>query len=173
MNKEAVADCMQPNTMIQSVYFHSEKETDMRKALQYLRQHPTYSAIFSRSRLLQVFVVDLQKNELSAIYQWWCCHAAFHRPAGASAAIDYGGWQKGNEHLLYVWREHVHTEGMLCAAYPCPGSQAYSRRLPDGNAGSIRVRPDDLYEAVGSGHDFCCHCFFRCLCPKAICSCLL
>ena len=51
MNKEAVADCMQPNTMIQSVYFHSEKETDMRKALQYLRQHPTYSAFFSRSRL--------------------------------------------------------------------------------------------------------------------------
>ena len=61
MNKEAVADCMQPNTMIQSVYFHSEKETDMRKALQYLRQHPTYSAFFSRSRLLQFFVVDLKK----------------------------------------------------------------------------------------------------------------
>lgn len=61
MNKEAVADCMQPNTMIQSVYFHSEKETDMRKALQYLRQYPTYSAFFSRSRLLQFFVVDLKK----------------------------------------------------------------------------------------------------------------
>ena len=101
-----------------------------------------------------VFRCRSQKNELSAIYQWWCCHAAFHRPAGASAAIDYGGWQKGNEHLLYVWREHAHTEGMLCAAYPCPGSQAYGRRLPDGNAGSIRIRPDDLYEAVGSGHDF-------------------
>ena len=61
MNKEAIADCMQPNTMIQSVYFHSEKEADMRKALQYLRQHPTYSAFFSRSRLLQFFVVDLKK----------------------------------------------------------------------------------------------------------------
>ena len=61
MNKEAIADCMQPNTMIQSVYFHSEKEVDMRKALQYLRQHPTYSAFFSRSRLLQFFVVDLKK----------------------------------------------------------------------------------------------------------------
>ena len=33
----------------------------MRKALQYLRQHPTYSAFFSRSRLLQFFVVDLKK----------------------------------------------------------------------------------------------------------------
>ncbi|MCR0327372.1 hypothetical protein MKA58_08200 [[Clostridium] innocuum] len=61
MNKHAVADSMQPNSMIQSVYFHTEKEADMRGALQYLRQHPTYSAFFSRSRLLQFFVVDLKK----------------------------------------------------------------------------------------------------------------
>ena len=83
MNKEAVADCMQPNTMIQSVYFHSEKETDMRKALQYLRQHPTYSAFFQPFPPAAVFRCRSQKNELSAIYQRWCCHAAFHRPAGA------------------------------------------------------------------------------------------
>lgn len=36
----------------------------MRSALQYLRQHATYSAFFSRSRLLQFFVVDLKKMSL-------------------------------------------------------------------------------------------------------------
>lgn len=64
MNKASVSDSMQQNSMIQSVYFHTEKEEDMRSALQYLRQHATYSAFFSRSRLLQFFVVDLKKMSL-------------------------------------------------------------------------------------------------------------
>ncbi|MFQ7539632.1 MAG: hypothetical protein ACLRL6_20825, partial [Clostridium sp.] len=153
MNKHAVADSMQPNSMIQSVYFHTEKEADMRGALQYLRQHPTYSAFFSRSRLLQFFVVDLKKMSFLLFMSGGCAMLLsitllIHL---LNLIMEDG---KKEMSIYYMFGENMYTEGMLCAAYPCPGSQAYSRRLPDGNAGSIRVRPDDLYEAVGSGHDF-------------------
>ena len=124
----------------------------MRKALQYLRQHPTYSAFFSRSRLLQFFVVDLKKMSFLLFISGG---AAMLLSIALLVHLLQSIMEDGRKEMsIYVWREHAHTEGMLCAAYPCPGSQAYSRRLPDGNAGSIRIRPDDLYEAVGSGHDF-------------------
>lgn len=61
MNKEAIASYMQENSRIESIYFHTETEADMRSALQFLRQHPSYSAYFNRSGLVQFFVVDVKE----------------------------------------------------------------------------------------------------------------
>ncbi len=61
INKNAVSECMQPNTSIQEVYFHTENQEQMLHTLQYLENHPTYSSYFTNSLLLQFFVIDIKK----------------------------------------------------------------------------------------------------------------